>query len=416
LVAVALGLMAMPASAAPSQSPKPTPDPVPTQSLLPPSPAPDIAPALDDVALDSVEHARAAKRLDETVEARAAAIDAVERHGAELLRLTAEEARLTNAVIEATDRRRRDEQHLGRVRRRVRDLAVENYMNGGDGGDHAAVLDLDAAGANDAGREQVIVSAVHDTTIADLRDAEKALTTSRADVSRHTTARAGVRDEVVETTSALADAHRDADRLAVEVLVRLDEKLVARRSSTVRGTELPLVVLDAYYKAAQRLAGDRPECGISWWGLAGIGYIESGHGTFGGAVVLPNGDLTRPIIGIPLNGTNNTAVIGDSDGGFYDGDPSFDRAVGPMQFIPQTWESWKRDGNDDGRFDPQNIYDAAYAAAAYTCAGGPMRSDEDLRRGYFSYNHDAGYVEVVLARAKSYASAVDLPMAAPPVP
>jgi membrane-bound lytic murein transglycosylase B len=221
---------------------------------------------------------------------------------------------------------------------------------------------------------------------------------------------------VADTTTALDEAHRDADRLAIEVLTRLDEKQATRRSSIVRGTELPLVVLDAYYKAAQHLAWDSPECGISWWGLAGIGYIESGHGTFGGAEVLPNGDLTRPIVGIPLNGTNNTALIGDSDGGYYDGDPTFDRAVGPMQFIPQTWERWKRDGNGDGRFDPQNIYDTAYAAAAYTCAGGPMRSDEDLSRGYFSYNHDASYVVTVLARAKSYATAVDLPPSAPLAP
>jgi membrane-bound lytic murein transglycosylase B len=194
---------------------------------------------------------------------------------------------------------------------------------------------------------------------------------------------------------------------------RFDEKRATRGLSIVRGTEFPLVVLDAYYKASQHLAYDEPGCGISWWGLAGIGYIESGHGTFRDSTVLANGDLSEPITGIPLDGTNNTAVIGDSDGGAYDGDPLYDRAVGPMQFIPQTWESWKRDGNGDGRFDPQNFYDAAYAAAAYTCAGGPMRSDEDLSRGYFSYNHDAAYVATVLARARSYATAVDLAVPAP---
>ena len=260
------------------------------------------------------------------------------------------------------------------------------------------------------------MTAVHDDTMADLHGARAAVATARADVDRHLTDRDTVRDEMETTTAALEKATGDADRLAVEVLLRLDEKRSTRGLSIVRGTELPLVVLDAYYKASQHLAFDEPACGISWWGLAGIGYIESGHGTFGDSTVLANGDVSTPITGIPLDGTNNTALIGDSDGGAYDGDPFFDRAVGPMQFIPQTWESWKRDGNGDGAYDPQNLYDAAYSAAAYTCAGGPMRSDEDLGRGYFSYNHDLAYVAVVLARAKSYAAAVDLPAPVPLAP
>ena len=45
------------------------------------------------------------------------------------------------------------------------------------------------------------------------------------------------------------------------------------------------------------------------------------------------------------------------------------------------------DGNGDALIEVQNMYDAAAAAAAYLCAGAPMQSDDDLRRGYFSYNH-----------------------------
>jgi membrane-bound lytic murein transglycosylase B len=414
-VALSLSLLAVPtpATAAPATHGAPAPTAVPTQAPPVPSPPPEISPALDDVALDSAEHKRAADRFDDTVEARADALADAERNTKELAALTEDEADLTKAVVEATDRKRRDEGVLDRAQERVRQLAVENYVNDRTGDDSSAMLDLDASGTNDAGREQVLVTAVHDDTMGDLRDARAAVATARADVHRHTTDRDAVRDEMKATATALEKATGDADRLAVEVLLRLDEKRATRGLSIVRGTELPLVVLDAYYKASQHLAFDEPACGISWWGLAGIGYIESGHGTFGDSTVLANGDLSTPITGIPLDGTNNTAHIGDSDGGTYDGDPLYDRAVGPMQFIPQTWESWKRDGNGDGAYDPQNLYDAAYAAAAYTCAGGPMRSDEDLSRGYFSYNHDAAYVAVVLARAKSYAAAVDLPEPVP---
>ena len=127
------------------------------------------------------------------------------------------------------------------------------------------------------------------------------------------------------------------------------------------------MVLDAYVKAATALAFEKPACGLRWTALAGIGRTESGHGTFGGAVVQPNGDLTRPIVGIPLDGENGTAVIGDSDGGALDTDPDFDRAVGPMQFIPTSWQTLGRDGNGDGVSDPQNMYDAALAAAGLLC-------------------------------------------------
>ncbi len=135
----------------------------------------------------------------------------------------------------------------------------------------------------------------------------------------------------------------------------------ARRLATVDGLNFPLVVLDAYVKAANVMAVTEPSCGIAWWALAGIGETESHQGTFGGATVRIDGSLSQPILGIPLNGSDNTAVITGPNGA--------DRAQGPMQFITSTWAKWGRDGNDDGVIDIQNIYDAAAAgAAASTCA------------------------------------------------
>ena len=125
-----------------------------------------------------------------------------------------------------------------------------------------------------------------------------------------------------------------------------------RLTGFVRGTNIPLVALNAYVRASRTLAVESSGCGIHWSQLAGIGRIESVHGHFGDSTLDWNGNTTVDILGIQLNGTNNTAVIRDSDDGVLDGDPVFDRAVGPMQFIPTTWDIYGSDGNGDGESDP----------------------------------------------------------------
>lgn len=59
----------------------------------------------------------------------------------------------------------------------------------------------------------------------------------------------------------------------------------------------------------------------------------------------------------------------DTDRGSLDRDPTYDRAVGPMQFIPGTWRRVGVDANGDGVKDPQDIGDAATAAAVYPVLG-----------------------------------------------
>jgi membrane-bound lytic murein transglycosylase B len=171
----------------------------------------------------------------------------------------------------------------------------------------------------------------------------------------------------------------------------------------VQDQEYSLVALDAYVKAARVMSVVDPPCRIRWSLIAGIARTESRHGTYGGSSLDGDGNETKPILGIALDGAPGTASVGDSDGGLLDGDPNSDRAVGPMQFIPSTWKRWGRDGNGDGKVDPQNMYDAALGAAAYLCYFGPgLDTDAGIRGAVIHYNNDDAYVELVLTRAKSY--------------
>ncbi|QIP83919.1 lytic transglycosylase domain-containing protein [Streptomyces sp. Tu 2975] len=158
---------------------------------------------------------------------------------------------------------------------------------------------------------------------------------------------------------------------------------------------LPATVFAAYRAAEAALARSAPACGLRLQLLAAIGQVESGQAR--GGRVLADGTSLSPILGPRLDG-NGFALIRDSDGGAYDGDTVYDRAVGPMQFIPSTWAHRGADGNGDGRADPGNIFDAALAAGRHLCAGGRDLSERsDLERAVLGYNHSAAYLRTVLA-------------------
>jgi len=169
-------------------------------------------------------------------------------------------------------------------------------------------------------------------------------------------------------------------------------------------TGIPPTAQDAYTKAAAATASSNASCGLPWQLLAGIGRVESNHGRFGGAQLAADGSAAPKIVGPVLDGTNGNAFIGDTDHGLLDGDTVFDRAVGPMQFIPETWASWGVDGNGDHVTDPSNIYDASLAAAHYLCAaGGDLRTGDGQTRAVMAYNHSTSYVNKVLALEAIYA-------------
>jgi len=129
---------------------------------------------------------------------------------------------------------------------------------------------------------------------------------------------------------------------------------------------IPVTALEAYAYAARVAEVENPDCHIAWTTLAGIGQVESHHGTYRGAIIAPGGDVTPPIRGVRLDGTNGNLEIIDNDGD-ADGDPEYARAMGPMQFIPETWKLYGVDANNDGIVSPDNIDDAALSAAGYLC-------------------------------------------------
>ncbi len=156
---------------------------------------------------------------------------------------------------------------------------------------------------------------------------------------------------------------------------------------------IPATVLAAYRRAAERTNLAQPNCHIPLELLAAIGKVESGHAR--GGQVDPTGRTRAPILGPVLNG-GPFAAIPDTDGGALDGDRSWDRAVGPMQFIPGTWASWRSDGNDDGTPDPHNVYDASLAAARYLCAANrDLGTPAGLDEAVLSYNHSTSYLSLV---------------------
>ncbi|MDT0611823.1 lytic transglycosylase domain-containing protein [Streptomyces lancefieldiae] len=183
--------------------------------------------------------------------------------------------------------------------------------------------------------------------------------------------------------------HTELPPLAItDIAPRAGQAARVRAESGIPGT-----VLRAYRAAEKSVGRTDPGCRLPWELLAAIGKVESGQAR-GGAVDRFGTTLGR-ITGPALDG-RGFALIRDTDGGVHDGDTVYDRAVGPMQFLPSTWARWGADGNGDGRSDPNNIFDAALAAGHYLCAGERNLSRAgDLDQAILSYNHSRSYLALV---------------------
>ncbi|WP_307610253.1 lytic transglycosylase domain-containing protein [Pseudarthrobacter sp. W1I19] len=188
---------------------------------------------------------------------------------------------------------------------------------------------------------------------------------------------------------------------AVNVTRNPDTDWVVRAAGQ---TGIPERALRAYVAAAETVDAAAPMCGIGWNTVAALGFVETAHGTYGGGSLTAAGQVSRPVVGPVLDGAG-FAAIADTDGGALDGDARWDRAVGPMQFIPSTWQLVGRDGNGDGAADPFNIDDAALSAATYLCARGrDITTAEGWTAAIYAYNQSEAYIQQVRDKATEYAA------------
>lgn len=193
------------------------------------------------------------------------------------------------------------------------------------------------------------------------------------------------------TVSAPPARTVDPSRSAGRPLV--DPAWLARTASAAG---IPLPALRAYADAELVLRGEQPGCHLAWNTLAGIGWVESEHGTIGGRRLGSDGRPSRPIRGPALDGADGLAAVRGPGGAWA-------RAEGPMQFLPRTWTTWSTDGDGDGTADPQDLDDAALAAARYLCAAGAdLGSGPGWVSAIRSYNHSDDYVRSVYAAASAY--------------
>jgi hypothetical protein len=167
--------------------------------------------------------------------------------------------------------------------------------------------------------------------------------------------------------------------------------------------EVPVVALQAYAYAQLTLENTVPACHLTWTTLAGVGQVESNNGQAGGAVLATTGRSIPPILGPALDGAGGRALVKDTDAGAFDGDATFDHAMGPLGIMPSVWRMYAMDADGDGIQDPYDVDDAALAMGRLLCAG---NDDLSVRSGWnraVARQHAGdGYAKSVFDAADSY--------------
>lgn len=179
-------------------------------------------------------------------------------------------------------------------------------------------------------------------------------------------------------------------------------------AETAQTHSIPVRAMAAYAATEVAAGEELPTCGMRWNTIAGVGSVESAHGTLGGAGLDADGVPDVPIIGPALDGTNGTRAIKSTpESADFHGDEEWDHAVGPFQFLASSWDVYGADGDGDGQKNPDDIDDAARGAANHLCltAAGEERdlTADGWGGGVFSYNNSVAYVEKVRDIASSYA-------------
>jgi hypothetical protein len=170
-------------------------------------------------------------------------------------------------------------------------------------------------------------------------------------------------------------------------------------NATTQALGLPGGVLSAYEQASNQIGSHFPGCSVPWWVLAGVGKVEWTNGQ--GRTVDATGEVSPPVLGPLLDGTNGTQAIALPDG-------SLAQALGPMQVTPDNWKALGIRASADGQLpDPQNLGDASLTAALMLCraaGGGDLSDPARLQAAAHGYNPGGGqgYVDAVVSAAAYY--------------
>ena len=275
----------------------------------------------------------------------------------------------------------------------ARQQAVSTYIHGDAANQSYALASaLAQADVNDALWSIGVLKVTHDRTVELVHAAAATGGSANRDLTDALARQAALRTEQDRLGPAI-DAAAAAVRSAQAALAAAVERV---GSTTADG--MTTVAYEAYLAAAGTVATESPACGLRWELLAAIGKTESNHGL---GRLNAAGDSVVPIIGIPIGA--------DTDAGALDADPEHDHAVGPMQFIPSTWQRWGADGNGDGKADPGNVFDETLAAGRYLCSAASdltLATRDGVIRAILAYNPNQEYLRVVGARYETLASDV----------
>ncbi len=225
------------------------------------------------------------------------------------------------------------------------------------------------------------------------------------------------------STTATTDA--EVPPLVVAMPAQLPDRTV-RGSDGSLGTladyqqqadEIPVAAIAAYQRAAAVLASAAPRCNLDWSVLAAIGRIATDHGTSGGSRLDDKG-ISRPaVLGPALDGRQGRPKVKDTDAGRLDGRKRYDAAVGSMRLLPATWTLVAVDGDSDGQRNPQDVDDAALAAAVLLC-GTERNLDrkQSFDQAVQQFHTAKGYPDLVRSVARYYVEHPGDPVVVPDPP
>ncbi|MEI7592527.1 MAG: lytic murein transglycosylase [Actinomycetes bacterium] len=391
----------------PAESPATTSTTMPDQSTdstmpeePPPIVDPRLSPELASVSIDSPSLLRTTEDYHSTWRHR---LDAQNRQSAaetNLGVLASAQLRLRNEVTESQRRHDKSVTRLAFKRQAASSSAVASFVHGSRG--HVDEIELDPLVAIRAETAATMIASVNEAHHHDIDAYLQIIDQTQALIDADNATLIEVGTRIADETARRGQARDEVAQSEIAVVQTRQSVADARMTAIVTGTDLSLVALDAYVRAAHTTQVFNSACQLRWSAIAGVGRVETLHGRYGGGPIDANGLANPPIVGIALDGTHNTAALPDTDGGAIDTDSVWDRAVGPMAFIPSSWRAYGKDGNGDGRRDVENIYDAALATAGLLCRSGPLDSDGALRSAYFGYNQSLAYVDQVLGFTHTY--------------